>query len=213
MVPSLAGFLLNNAGFTSLRQRKELESIEARFDPTVTPTGRGDEARTKDSDLHALREMCQGAAQSGFHTIVDFYKEYSEGVLTPTDVVNALLPVIRRDLLSDLTPHSTAFIDSKVELIRRAAEKSTIRWKKGKALGILDGVPFAVKDELDVKGYKRYNGTKNDYTKGAEVESSWCVSRLERAGAIMIGKTNMHELGMGTCPDRSGRIGVDKNQM
>lgn len=66
-----------------------------------------------------------------------------------------------------------------------------------KPLGVLDGIPFTVKDEMDVKGYKRYAGTTYDYTEGKEVETSWCAKKVEEAGGIMIGKSNMHELGMG----------------
>jgi Asp-tRNA(Asn)/Glu-tRNA(Gln) amidotransferase A subunit family amidase len=137
--------------------------------------------------------------KGGFYTIADFYNAYKGGELTPCDVVEALLPLIRRDV-SSRSVHSTAFIDSKVKLVRKAAEESTRRWKEGRPLGILDGVPFAVKDEMDVKGYKRYIGTTKDYTNGKDVETSWCVRMLEAEGAIMVGKTSMHELGMGEYP-------------
>ena len=60
-----------------------------------------------------------------------------------------------------------------------------------------DGVPFAVKDDMDVKGYKRYVGSKVDYTEGKEVATSWNAKQLEEEGAICVGKLNMHELGMG----------------
>lgn len=112
------------------------------------------------------------------------------------DVVEALLPLIRRDL-NERAEHSTAWIDSRVELVRQAAEKSTRRWEEGRELGVLDGVPFAVKDEMDVRGYKRFNGSTKDYTNGKEVGTSWCVRKLEEEGAVCVGKTSMHEIGMG----------------
>jgi Asp-tRNA(Asn)/Glu-tRNA(Gln) amidotransferase A subunit family amidase len=131
-----------------------------------------------------------------FYTIADFHDAYKSGAVTPTDIVEALLPLIRRDI-AQRGPHSTAFTESKVELVRQAAEASTKRWKAGKPLGILDGVPFAVKDDLDVTGYKRHCGTSRDYTEGRHVETSWCVRKVEEEGAVLIGKLNMHELGSG----------------
>ena len=104
--------------------------------------------------------------------------------------------MIRRDV-EKRSPHSTAFVDTKVELVRSAAEASTRRWKEGKPLGVLDGVPFAVKDEMDFEGYKRYIGTSRDYTKGKETTSSWCAKKIEEEGGICMGKLSMHELGLG----------------
>jgi Asp-tRNA(Asn)/Glu-tRNA(Gln) amidotransferase A subunit family amidase len=111
-------------------------------------------------------------------------------------MVEALLPLIRRDV-ARRSPHATSFTETRIELVRRAAEASTRRWKAGKTLGILDGVPFAVKDDVDVHGYKRHVGTSHDYNQGREVDTSWCVRKCEEEGAILIGKLNMHELGSG----------------
>ena len=114
---------------------------------------------------------------------------------TPTDVANTLLPLIRRDL-SSAGPHSIAFLESQVDLVKRAAEASTARYASGKPLSSLDGVPIAAKDEVEMKGYKRTLGSKMDFTNAAD-ETAWCVKMLEDAGAIIIGKTSMHEMGLG----------------
>ena len=79
----------------------------------------------------------------------------------------------------------------------RAAEASTLRYLQGRPLGILDGVPIAVKDEVDLDGYKKTLGSARDYTREGG-GTSWCVKKWEEEGAIIIGKLNMHELGMGT---------------
>jgi Asp-tRNA(Asn)/Glu-tRNA(Gln) amidotransferase A subunit family amidase len=115
--------------------------------------------------------------------------------LTPLEVAETLLPLIRRDT----TPpgkHSTAFLESYVDAVLAAAQASTERYKNGKPLGPLDGVPIAVKDEVLVKGYKRTLASKLDFKKGID-ETSWCVRKWEEAGAIVVGKTNMHECGCG----------------
>jgi Asp-tRNA(Asn)/Glu-tRNA(Gln) amidotransferase A subunit family amidase len=115
--------------------------------------------------------------------------------LTPSDVVEALLPLIRRDT-TPAGEHSIAFINSKVEIARAAAEASTARYRDGKELGPLDGVPVAIKDEADVEGYKRTLGTKMDFT-DKQNRTAWCVKRWMDAGAVIIGKATMHELGLG----------------
>ncbi|KAF2268338.1 glutamyl-tRNA amidotransferas-like protein subunit A [Lojkania enalia] len=196
-ISPLHSFLWNNAGFNALRDKKELEDIEARYDPTVILLPKpGDEAivsYTSGADLRVPPREWNGR----FYTIADLHDAYKSGKVTPSDVVEVLLPLIRRDL-EKRSPHSTAFVHIRPELMREAAEASTRRYQEGKPLGVLDGVPFAVKDHVEVKGYKRYAGTKYDYTKGKEVETSWCVKKIEEEGGVMIGKTSMHELGLDT---------------
>lgn len=109
--------------------------------------------------------------------------------LTPTAVVEALLP-----LISPSGEHAVAFLQSKAEIVRAAAAASTERYAFGKSLGVLDGLPLAVKDEVDLKGYARTLGSKMDFT-NEEDETAWCVRMWEEAGGIVLGKTNMHEVG------------------
>jgi hypothetical protein len=194
--------LWSNAGFGTLRRCKEIEGVDPRLDPTVIPIVQpGDDAPDSPTDITRLERAPPNNGHPRFHTVEDIHNAYKTGALTPSDIVEALLPIIRRDV-AQRGPHATAFTESKVELVRQAAAASTARWKAGKPLGILDGVPFAVKDDLDVKGYKTHVGTSRDYTRGKDVETSWCVAKLEAEGAVLVGKLNMHELGAGeSCAD------------
>ena len=104
-----------------------------------------------------------------------------------------MLPLIRRDTPKP-TEYATAFVEVNSAAVHAAAEASTARWKAGKARGLLDGVPIAVKDELDVEGYLRKMGSNEVFeTKG----TSWCAKVLMESGAIVMGKATMHELGLG----------------
>jgi len=82
-----------------------------------------------------------------------------------------------------------------IERTRREANASAKRHAEGRALGPLDGVPYLVKDELDVAGHSTRIGTKceSDEKKSAD---STVVARLTEAGAVFIGKTVMTEWGM-----------------
>ncbi|KAJ9353681.1 hypothetical protein DTO027B9_5124 [Paecilomyces variotii] len=180
-----------NAGFDVIHDIKQLDSYTARFDPTVIPIT--DASAPKQSLPAPTERKGNGTA---YYTSADYHARYLSGELTPSAVVEALLPLIRRDV-SPPGKHSVAFLESHVESVRAAAEESTQRYKNGKPLGPLDGVPVAVKDEVHVKGYERTLGSKIDM-KGDIDETSWCVKKWEEAGAIMIGKTTMHEFGLDT---------------
>lgn len=201
-VSPIATYLYSNAGFACLRGLKELDNIECRFDPTVIPIKTGEEAPTTGvleyTNVENVRsqETVEGSVDTRFYSIRDYHEAYKSGKLTPTDVINKLLPLIRRDV-SPRSPHSTSFLSTRVDLVTAAAEASTKRYASGAPLGILDGVPIGVKDEVNVRGYSRNLGTAKTFNDG-EVETSWCVRKWEECGAIIVGKTNMHEIGMDT---------------
>lgn len=79
-----------------------------------------------------------------------------------------------------------------------AAKASTARYAAGQALSVLDGVPISVKDEVDVLGYHKRLGTTRDFSNGARAPTSFCVAQWEAAGAVVVGKLTMHELGLDT---------------
>lgn len=195
-VPLVPGILWSNAGFSSLRECRQLDGIDPRYDPTVIPLPESDDAPLNYTDKSNFRASYPHTSSNRFYSIKDFHDAYSSGTLTPTDVVEHLLPLIRRDV-AQRSPYSTAFMDSKVDMVRQAAEASTQRYKQGQPLGILDGVPFGVKDDLKVTGYKHYVGTTYDYSHGGNKETSWCAKMLEKEGAVLVGTLTMHEMGMG----------------
>ncbi|KAL1953999.1 hypothetical protein VTO42DRAFT_1854 [Malbranchea cinnamomea] len=202
----LQSFLFRNAGFPQIRTVKHLDDYEPRYDPTVFPVIRESPDKPSASSLPAPQKRRGG--QGGYYTSADYHALYKSGELTPTAVVEALLPLIRRDT-SPAGEHSVAFIDSKVDIIRAAAAASTERYKNGTPLGPLDGVPIAVKDEVDLEGYKRTVGSKLDFT-GKTNQTSWCVKKWEEAGAVIIGKTTMHELGLDTS-NNNPNFGTPRN--
>ena len=136
-----------------------------------------------------------------FYSVADYHELYKSGKATPLQVVDALLPLIRRDVKPP-SKYANAWIHVHAEEVLKAAKASTARWAAGKPLGILDGVPFGVKDDTEVKGYVNTYGMKakasEPFFSIAAEETMWPVQKLEEAGAIMIGKNNQHEVGMGT---------------
>ena len=52
-------------------------------------------------------------------------------------------------------------------------------------------------DEVDLQGYSKCLGSCQDFTSTKGVVTSWCVKKWEEAGVVIVGKLNMHELGLG----------------
>jgi Amidase len=192
-------FVWHNAGFGRLRTiRAYIEEYEPRFDPTVIPLPSSDQGDAPTAE----RAAPKAGPVSHYYSVADYHGFYISGELTPTAVAKALLPLIRRDT-SPPGEHSVAWYDTKVDRVLRAAEASTQRYKEKRPLGPLDGVPTAVKDEYEMEGYKTCLGSRNNYTteqKSDGTTTSWCVRKLEHAGALILGKLNMHEFGLGIMP-------------
>ncbi|KAL2847969.1 amidase signature domain-containing protein [Aspergillus pseudodeflectus] len=198
-------YFWRNAGFDVVRHIPSLDQYPARYDPTVIPVHHG--TTTASQDLPAPTTRRSG--DNGYYTSADYHALYTSGELTPTAVVDAILPVVRRDT-NPPGKHSIAFLECAVEKARAAAEESTQRYKNGQPLGPLDGIPVTVKDEVHMEGYRRTLGTKMDFTGDFAGSTSWCVKKWEEAGAIVIAKSTMHELGLDTT-NNNPNFGTPKN--
>ena len=112
---------------------------------------------------------------------------YSRGEVSPLEVLEACLA--RLDRVNRVL---NAVIAQDRVAAAVAAEASAQRWKRGTALGPLDGVPFTVKDNIVTQGLPTTWGSPlyRDYrAKTDELP----VARMLRAGAVLIGKTNVPE--------------------
>jgi allophanate hydrolase len=120
---------------------------------------------------------------------------YRSGRTTPVDVAYEVLR--RIEALDD----PAVFISILPrERIIESAERATARLREGDASPLL-GVPFAVKDNIDVAGIPTTAGCPDfAYTPST---SSTVVSRLVEGGAIAIGKTNLDQFATGLVGTRS----------
>jgi len=128
------------------------------------------------------------AGPSPFRSAAEFTAAYRSGRTTPTEVAERFLAAYAK-----LNPQVHAFIAVNPDDVRRQAQAATQRWQNGKPVGPLDGVPVAIKDELNVIGYPTTVGTA--FLKDLANEDATAVARLRAAGALIVGKANMHELG------------------
>lgn len=191
LIPGLPSVFYKNVGWSKLRHTEGIKDVGATYDPIVIPLRPRIQCNSVSYTDPAQLKLTPSREAWAFHSIADYHKVYKSGKTTPTEVVEALLPIILRTE-ENPTHHSKAWLDSNVQLIRTAAAESTKRWKAGLARGILDGVPIGAKDEADIKGYYKKNMGSNMLFNDPSDSTSWCVLKWEEAGAILMGKTNMH---------------------
>jgi Asp-tRNA(Asn)/Glu-tRNA(Gln) amidotransferase A subunit family amidase len=104
--------------------------------------------------------------------------------LSPVEVVDAHIERIERVNDSINAVVTTRFDEARVEA-KRAADAV----RDGSELGLLHGVPFTVKDSMDVAGTRSTCGLTARADRVARADAV-CVERMRAAGAIALGKTN-----------------------
>jgi Asp-tRNA(Asn)/Glu-tRNA(Gln) amidotransferase A subunit family amidase len=118
--------------------------------------------------------------------IADLSLVYAAGEATPVDTINEL-----RDRIGRIDPKLNAYVRLSPDLDEQAAA-SAARWKDGRPLSPLDGVPVAVKDNLAVAGMPAAWGSAV-FAETVCTEDELPVRRLRDAGALLVGKTNTPE--------------------
>src|ERR1044072_2175420 len=108
------------------------------------------------------------------------------GEASPTELVRLSL-----DRIDRLDPELNAFRKVFPEKALLEAEQAEARLKAGEERPLL-GVPIAIKDEVNIAGEVKMNGT-DAFTEPAR-EDSEMVRRLREAGAIIVGLTRLPEL-------------------
>lgn len=122
----------------------------------------------------------------------DLGRALAQGELTSETIVTGLLERIRR-----YDPVLHAFVAVYDEEALLAAKASDQRRASNQTRGLLDGVPFAVKDLFDVEGYPTRAGS-NATTAAAATHTATAVQRLLAEGMVLLGKTHTVEFAYGS---------------
>jgi len=111
--------------------------------------------------------------------------------LSPVELTEA---VLRR--IEELNPRLNAFLTVVADQARADARRAEKAIRGGRYRGPLHGIPIALKDNIWTRGIRTTAGSKvlRDF---APAEDATVVRRLRQAGAILIGKTNLHEFAYG----------------
>lgn len=183
--------LFESAGIAWLRRQRFEEA------PTTTPLAFTGALATGPGYLPAEQWPAARATPGPgfrFATVHDYAAAYRAGRTTPEEVARRALAAVEACDSGD--PPLRAFVAVQREDVLRQAREATERIRQGQALGIFDGVPVAVKDEVDMVPYPTTVGTAFLGKEPARQDAT-AVARLRAAGALLLGKTNMHEIGIG----------------
>ncbi|EHK25161.1 uncharacterized protein TRIVIDRAFT_32975 [Trichoderma virens Gv29-8] len=188
-------YFLANAGMTKIKDMPVLDDVSPTFHPTVTPLGQTGPMIEFEPQLLTSQHA---SSKARYYSAGDYHALYKSGNATPLQVVEKLL-----GLTTGAGQYSDAWADAHgaEKLALEAARASTERWAAGQPLGVLDGVPIGVKDDTEVKGYVSHFGLKYNASLpffAPQKETVWPVKKLQEAGAIVLGKNKMHELGSDT---------------
>lgn len=118
-------------------------------------------------------------------------QRFSSGELTPRDVTEQQL-----ERIGEVDPaiHAMAFVAEESAL--RAADAATERWRHGRPLGPLDGVPVTIKDSIRCHDMPWRHGTLPNADLPHDRVDAPPARALKEAGAVVLGKTAMPDLGM-----------------
>jgi aspartyl-tRNA(Asn)/glutamyl-tRNA(Gln) amidotransferase subunit A len=127
-----------------------------------------------------------------YSSITSLSKFIREQKISPVEIVDACLQRIE-----DLNPKLNAFITVLASHAREQAMTAEAEIKAGKWRGPLHGIPVGIKDFYDTAGIKT-TAAFQYFKDRVPKKDAEAVTKLKEAGAIIIGKMNMHKLGMGT---------------
>ncbi|MGH7774293.1 MAG: amidase, partial [Candidatus Binatia bacterium] len=125
-------------------------------------------------------------------TIAEIAPRIRKKEISPVELTKLYL-----DRIHKLNPKLNAYLTVTEERALADAESAEDEITKGKYRGLLHGIPFSIKDNLATKGVRT--------TAGSKILSEWVpdfdatvVEKLKEGGAIILGKTNMHEWAKGS---------------
>src|SRR3989442_3117571 len=141
-----------------------------------------------------LRSTMQNTSQKSdlhFLSISELSELIRTKKVSPVEVTRAIL-----DRLEKFNPTLNAYITVTRDLAMKSAQEAESEIQQKKWRGPLHGVPIGVKDLFDTAGIRTTAGSAvfKDRVPGQDAE---VIRKLKAAGAVLVGKTNMHEFAYG----------------
>lgn len=120
----------------------------------------------------------------------------ASGLLRRRAVSSVELTQACLDRIEKYNPVLNAFITVTREQALAVARQRDAELHQGKRLGLLHGIPIAIKDNIDTAGVRTTAGSEL-FKDRVPDEDAEVVRRLKEAGAIILGKTNLQEFAYG----------------
>jgi aspartyl-tRNA(Asn)/glutamyl-tRNA(Gln) amidotransferase subunit A len=140
----------------------------------------------------AAEETSSEQAVTSLHDLsaLDLIAGFRARQFSPSEVLEDVLAHIEV-----WEPHIKALYAFDPEGARAVARASTERWQQGQPIGLLDGVPVTIKDNIATKGVPIPLGTAATPLTPAAADAP-PAARLREAGAVIFSKTTMPDFGM-----------------
>jgi aspartyl-tRNA(Asn)/glutamyl-tRNA(Gln) amidotransferase subunit A len=131
------------------------------------------------------------------HTAAELSALLHAGKISATEITRS---VFRR--IDERDGGINAYISTCREAAMKAADEADARYANQSPLSAIDGIPVAVKDNICTRGVATTCGSKilTDYMPPYDATA---VTRLKQSGAVLVGKTNLDEFGMGSSTEKS----------
>ena len=142
--------------------------------------------------MPASRSTTTTTAKLYYSTIADLQTLIHARQVSPVAIVDACLARV-----AELNPRLNAFALVLTDEARKQARHAETEIRDGHWRGPLHGIPIGIKDFYDTAGVPTTAAFK-PFEKRIPGADAVSVARLKDAGAIVLGKMNMHTLGMGT---------------
>jgi aspartyl-tRNA(Asn)/glutamyl-tRNA(Gln) amidotransferase subunit A len=150
--------------------------------------------------------MSPAASKTQIHelTATDLLPLYRRRELSPVEVMRDVLARIER-----FNPLVNAFLLVDADGALAAARGAETRWARNEPMGLVDGIPATVKDNIWAKGWPTRKGSATTDLAPAPADAP-AVARLREQGAVILGKTTLPEHGwIGVC--HSPLTGITRN--
>jgi aspartyl-tRNA(Asn)/glutamyl-tRNA(Gln) amidotransferase subunit A len=128
---------------------------------------------------------------STLETILELAPRLRRGEISPLELTRACL-----DRIEKLNPELNAFITVTADSALAEARVAEIEIAHGEWRGPLHGIPVALKDLIDTGGTRTTAGSAV-FEHRIPTEDAAVVQRLRGAGAVILGKNNLHEFAYG----------------
>jgi aspartyl-tRNA(Asn)/glutamyl-tRNA(Gln) amidotransferase subunit A len=116
---------------------------------------------------------------------------FARGELSPLQVAQAAL-----ERIDAWEPRINAMYRVQRDAALAAASASEARWREGRALSALDGVPITIKENIYTRGDPAPVGTRANEDAPSQRADAPAAARAREAGCVILGKTTMPDFGM-----------------
>jgi aspartyl-tRNA(Asn)/glutamyl-tRNA(Gln) amidotransferase subunit A len=116
---------------------------------------------------------------------------FARGELSPVQAARAAL-----ERIEAWEPRINAMYRVHRESALAAASASEARWRQGRPLSALDGVPLTIKENIYTRGDPAPIGTRAHEAAPMQPADAPCAARVREAGCVILGKTTMPDFGM-----------------